>query len=280
MLKPTTPFDAHAEMVNRMGYHNHRVNTHSNIISDGILRDLWELCPALHSDLEEGRVGYWKNEKINWGRGRVTDVVVAEPSFQRTEKPRREPTFDWHGAASIKGAKPNLKKLRIVIEHKSVITAHRNRDARHDDLNNMWQEATSDVIVGATVMIGLAERYLNVADQLKKRAGEERFNAEIVPRLKAHDRTLFDDFAFAISNNKPDQSRKTFEKFSTLPIRPPDRSARGFDVLFLCPVYYDNVNPAYVARDNPFGINVDSNYQEFLKRICNDYTRLWGNKTQ
>jgi len=231
----------------------------------------------LQADLERGYVGYWKNKKIKWGRGRETDLVVSEPELQVTEK-QRLAKFGWIGAASIRAAEPNLDNLRIVIEHKSVVTAHRNRDARHDDLNNMWQEATSDVIVGATVMIGIAELFLNVADQLKKSVGSKRFNAEIVPRLRAHDKTLFDDFKSAVSVNKPGQCRKTFERFSTLPIRPPDRSERGFDVLLLCPVYYDNVNPAYVARDNPFGINVDLNYNYFLKRICDDYTRLWCNR--
>lgn len=263
-------------MVNHVGYHNHRVNTHSDIISDGILQDLWKHCSAIHADLKLGRVGYWKNQKINWGRGRVTDVVVAEPTIQGTKESRKQIEFDWHGAANIKGAKPNLQKLRIVIEHKSVVTAHRNRDARHDDLNNMWQEATSHVVVGATVMIGLAQQYLNVADKLRDRIEEERFNREIMPRLKAHDKTLFNDFSFAVSKNKPNDPMLTFKKFNTLPVRPPDRSTQGFDALFLCPIYYDNVSPAHVVRDNLFGIDVDSKYRKFLERICHDYANLWG----
>jgi hypothetical protein len=271
-----TPFDLHAAETNNEGYHNHRVNTHSDIVSDAIIRDLWKKCPTIHRDLENGKIGYWKNQKIDWGRGRQTDMVVAEPVLP----PSRiaETKMDWHGAAATRGAKPRLDKVRIVVEHKSVITAHRNRDARHDDLNNLWQEASNaggDVIVGATVMIGLAERYLNVPDRLKARISKDQFNNEVLPRLKAHDPKLFSDFPYAVSSNRPSDPRLSFDKFNTLPRRPPHRSKPGFDVLLLCPVNYDNVSAAQVARKNPFGIDVDAECEKFLQRICADYTRLW-----
>lgn len=275
---PRTPFDIHAERANQRGYHNQRDNTHSDIVSDTIIQDLWQLCPAVRSDLESGRVGYWKNRKISWGRGRVTDLIVGEParSEMKFHRPAISP-FDWRGAAADKRNKPNLEALRIVIEHKTVITAHRNRDARHDDLNNLWQEARDKprVIVGATVMVGLAERYLNIADQLHKRyTDDEAFNREIISRVKAHDEKLFTDYR--VSENKPHEIKATFDKFNTLPRRPKDRSKPGFDVLLLCPVHYDNVNPARVVRDNQFGIDVDAEYKRFLGRICSDYTAFWG----
>jgi len=37
-----TPFDAHAAKVNTDGYHNHRVNIHSDTVSEVIVKDLWE----------------------------------------------------------------------------------------------------------------------------------------------------------------------------------------------------------------------------------------------
>ena len=52
---------------------------------------------------------------------------------------------------------PDLKKVRICIENKSVITAHRNRDARFDDLYEVLQDLhgiKSEIIMGATVMVG------------------------------------------------------------------------------------------------------------------------------
>lgn len=273
-----TPFDAHAEATNKEGYHNHRVNTHSDVVSDAIVEDLWKMCATLRKDLESGRVGYWKNKKLNWGRKQATDLIIAPPLSQPQNESPNVPSSGWHGAAGIKGMKPDLTKIRVAIEHKSVATAHRNRDARYDDLNNLWQDANTagvDAIVGGTVMVGLAKRFLNVPDRLKFLAGKDRFGHEILPRLKAHDKTLADEFPKAISENTPKQQAETFRKFNTLPRRPPDRSRAGLDVLLLCPIHYDNIGPARVARDNPFGIDVDAEYKKFLERICTDYSRLW-----
>jgi hypothetical protein len=287
-----TPFDVHAALVNQRGYHNHRVNTHSDVISDGILQDLWRGCPALRADLEAGRVGFWKNKKIKWGRGRDTDLIIAEPIVAKSRGMQGALTYDWHGAAVDARSKPNPNRVRIMIEHKSVITAHRNRDARYDDLNNLVQDivrdAAANIVIGATVMVGVSEYYLNIPDKLlpnfikksetgKKQFDEERFSREILARVKAHDEILFKDYSFAVSYNKSDEIKETFGKFNRLSRRPQNnRSQLGYDALLLCPVYYDNVHEARVARNNDFGIDVDGEYQQFLRRICEDYTALWG----
>jgi len=189
---------------------------------------------------------------------------------------------------------PDPDKIRIISEHKSVITAHRNRSARHDDLNNLYQDTSNTselVIVTATVMVGIAERYLNVSDQIKRRyqknvttrSGKtkkvldaERFNDEVLSRLRAHDQNLWKDFSDDVSYNTTRDINATFELFRTLPVRPLNaRNKPGYDAFLIVPVHYDNVNPARVARDNPFGIDIERDYQAFIQRIINIYEMLW-----
>ena len=51
-----TPFDAVIAAVTAARYHNHRLETHSDIVSDGIVADLREQCATFRGDLENGRV--------------------------------------------------------------------------------------------------------------------------------------------------------------------------------------------------------------------------------
>jgi hypothetical protein len=270
----TTPFDIHAEMVNRIGYHNHRVNTHSDIISNGIIEDLKHISKTFASDLESGRIGCFKNQPNPWGRKRNTDLIIAKPLTKSKSSP---------------------SQIRAIIEHKSVITAHRNRDARHDDLFNLCQEAAADphIVVAGTVMIGLCERVLNIPDHIRKtyklpgisksgRRGtdidEDRFEKEILSRVRSHDQKLWADFEYAVSYNTPGDIQKTLSKFRTLPIRQKNNpDFAGFDALLLVPVYYNNVDPARVARDNNLGMDVDKDYNLFISTISKAYEERYSN---
>ncbi len=141
-----TPFDELIENIKNVGYHNHRKQIHSDIISRGILRGLKNLCEPFKKDLESGKVKYWFNVPAPGDRGRKIDLLIGEPLKESEE--------------------PDLSKIRIVVENKSVITAHRNRSARFDDLKKLLDSIYSvrkEAIIVATVLIGVAPRYLNVA---------------------------------------------------------------------------------------------------------------------
>ena len=45
-----TPFDAAISEIARAGYHNHRLETHSDIVSDGIVADLQLTCEVFRRD--------------------------------------------------------------------------------------------------------------------------------------------------------------------------------------------------------------------------------------
>lgn len=255
-----TPFDRVIDQIKIAHFHNHRRPAHSDAVSMGILDDLTTNCPAIAEDLKKSVIRHWLNVRTPGARQRKIDLLV--------------------GAATGDG-KPDLRKLRICIENKSVITAHRNADARFDDLNealHVLHKAQSEAILIATVMIGVAPRFLNVADQVKKHFRNEkaRFEREIMPRLSSGDATLWDEFHFAVSPNREDDPRRTLAKFRQLPTRRIGYThIIGYDYVLLVPVAIDNVHLPYLARANNLGIDIDSDYTQMLEQVCKAYNVRW-----
>jgi len=83
------------------------------------------------------------------------------------------------------------------------------------------QGARPEALLIATVLIGLADRTLNIPDQVHKfyRDREEEFERDILPRLSSGDESLFSEFSWAVSHNRPLDAQKTLELFRTLPTR-------------------------------------------------------------
>jgi len=143
---------AYADLIHRIeerGFHNHRLEDHSEAISRGILHDLCATCEPFADDFAEGRVKEWLDFPSPAGRSRKLDLVVAEPDLDR--------------------GRPDLTHLRLCVENKSVVTAHRNRTNRYDDLSDLvgvLHRNRPDAILVATVLVGLCEHVLNVPDKV------------------------------------------------------------------------------------------------------------------
>lgn len=255
-----TPFDEVIENIIKEHYHNHRKQIHSDLVSRGIFQDLMQKCPELRQDIENKTVKSWLNVKSPTHRKRKMDLLIGEP--------------DGSG-------KPDLKKVRICIENKSVMTAHRNSDARYDDLREVLDglhSLQSEIIMGATVMVGTADRVLNIPDGVKSRfkSKPEEFEKNVLPRLSSGDQKLWQEFPDDVSHNKPGHTLKTINKFKELPTRPIGHThVIGYDNLLFIPVFIDNVNPPHIARENDLGINIDAEYQKMLERICVAYRTRW-----
>ena len=193
------------------------------------------------------------------GRARKLDLVVAEPVGD--------------------GSSPDLRRLRLCVENKSVITAHRNRTNRYDDLSDVvgvLHQTKPDAVLVATVLIGVAERVLNVPDRGKPFMPPEAFAAGVLPRLSIGGASLWDEFPAAVSHNRPQDPQRTVEKFRELPTRAPARTdLAAYDYVMLVPVHVDNVSAPRVARDNTLGIDVDAEYRSMLDRVCRAYTARW-----
>lgn len=179
----STPFDEALAAIARARYHNHRLEAHSDIVSDGIVADLRKTCSPFRGDLESGLVRIWKNVASPGDRERKVDLFVGEPNSDGL---------------------PDIAKVRIAVENKSVITAHRNSTNRFDDLKKVVaavQGARPEALLIATVLIGLADRVLNIPDQVHKfyRDREEVFERDVLPRLSSGDDSLFEEFSWAVS---------------------------------------------------------------------------------
>lgn len=260
----TNPFDDVIESIRRQGYHNHRRQDHSRLVSEGMLRDLREQCPRIRSDLDTGAIEAWFDHHIpasrgTSGSGRLADLLIGP----RDPEGPGEPSPDF----------------RVCVEHKSVATAHRNVRARFGDLNEvleMVHRGQPHAILVATVLLGVADRFLNVPDRITPFHDFETFERKIRPRLSSGDVTLWTEFKAAVSQNRPGEPKKTLAVFRELKRRPIGRTdIIGYDYLLVVPVAVDNVNPPSVARQNDLGIDVDADYASMLRTICDAYQVRW-----
>jgi hypothetical protein len=257
----STPFDAAIAAITKARYHNHRLEAHSDAVSDGIVHDLTAACEPFRRDLERGIVRVWKNVSSPGDRRRKVDLFVGEPGEDDG---------------------PDIRRVRIAVENKSVITAHRNRTNRFDDLSKVLgavHAARPEALLVATIMVGLAERVLNIPDHVHKvyrEDREEEFEEKILPRLSSGDQSLWNDFSWAVSRNSKIDAQQTVALFRTIPTRGAGHThVEGYDYVLLVPVFIDNVNPASLPRDNPLGINVDVEYRKLIEQMCSAYTARW-----
>lgn len=256
----TTPFDRAITAVESARYHNHRLEAHSDTVSDGIVADLGAFCRPFENDIEAGVVRTWKNVSAPGDRLRKVDLFVGEPGAN---------------------GQPDMQKVRVAIENKSVITAHRNRTNRFDDLRKVLSAvhgARPEALLVATVLIGMSERVLNIPDQVHKfyRDREDEFEGNVLPRLSSGDAALWDEFNWAVSANRPNDPAKTIDLFRTLPTRGSGHThVQGYDYVLLVPVQIDNVNPPRIPRANSLGIDIDAKYGKLIERMCAAYTARW-----
>lgn len=258
-----TPFDTIISGIKTRRYHNPRVGEHINTLRRGIVGDPARDCPDFGSDLSTQVVACWEDVRDLALFNRKLDFVSGEP--------------DSDGA-------PDVNKLRVCIKHKSAITSHRAANSRFADLaatSHALEWAKSEAILVAVVIVGVAEKVLNVPDGIKPRFKKQPdvFKKEVLPRLSTGDQSLWDEFAWAVSENRPDAPQSTIKKFRELQLRRPGRThIIGYDYLLLAPAYIDNVNPPYIVPPGDprsFGIDVESDYAKMLEIICKAYTARW-----
>jgi hypothetical protein len=257
----STPFDEFIDDIKKSRYHNHRLELHSDVVSKGILRDFTNSCESFRKDLDSGKIHCWMNVNAPGDRGRKIDLFIGEPAAD--------------------GSSPDLEKVRVVIENKSVITAHRNRTNRFDDLKKALESihgVKKEAIIVPTILVGLADRVLNIPDQVKKKYRNQArtFTKKVLPRLSSGDNSLWKEFNWAVSLNRKDDPRITIGHFQKLPRRNPAYTHEaGYDYVLIVPVYVDNVNPPELPRPNSLNIEVDREYEAMLEIMCKAYTSRW-----
>ncbi len=232
------------------------------MLSLGILKDLTDTCEPLRVDFENHVVRHWLNVPIPGKDERELDLLIG-------------------GAREDDKNFPDLEKVRVCVENKSVVTAHRNRGTRFTDLSEVMKAvhaAKEEAVLVATVLIGVAQKVLNVPDRIKPayQGNLKKFQTKILPRLSSGDDRLWREFPIAVSNNRPNDPKNTVKKFRGLPTRKPGHThVLGYDFVLLVPAYIDNVNPPYLARENGLGIDIDTDYHAMIAQICKAYTARW-----
>lgn len=246
-------FDEIFDSIVRTGYHNHRLEAHSDIISRRIIADLRATCSSFDADCRSGTIKVW--HKTLGPDDRTTDLLAGVP--------------DPNG-------RPDLRKVRLLVENKSVITAHRNRSARAQDIDRerlSAHRANPRTIVAATVLVGTCQRVLNVPDCVAK-LNREKFADEIRPRLSIGDESLWTEFRACVSQNKPTDPSKTVARFGRLPVRAAaDTHLAALDFLLIAPVAIDNINPPKL--DSSMGIDAEADYKRMIQHMCRLYNLRW-----
>jgi hypothetical protein len=72
-----------------------------------------------------------------------------------------------------------------------------------DHVGGVLHRKRPDAVLIATVLVGVAERVLNVPDRVRPFVTPDDFDARVVPRLSSGDETLWDEFPHAVSRNRP-----------------------------------------------------------------------------
>lgn len=252
----STPFDPIIDNIIRAGYHNQRKEGHSDVLIRQIVSDLDTHCEAFARDRRDGIIHEWLNKKAF--DGRTTDLLI--------------------GAADVNG-EPDLRNVRIVVENKSVVTAHRNKNARYQDIEREMRASHANnprTIVVATLIIGTCRQYLNVADHRKKdpRLEPGQFEAEVLPKLSTGDESLWQDFSKWISHNTHDDPAKTMKFFRQLPVRQmADTHEVGLDFMLFIPMAINNVNPPKLTMLN--GLDPSAGYWKMITHVCQLYQYRW-----
>ncbi len=135
----------------------------SSRLSREILVDLFHTCEAFRSNVIDRKVAFQVDCKLSAGdRTHKIDLVLG--SFEHTRKTGTDIKIRCsEGCFTIQNAVP--AKVQLFIEHKSLITAHRNvrnRTRILKDLADFMNDVDPSAIRMATWMLGTATRYLNM----------------------------------------------------------------------------------------------------------------------
>ena len=260
------------EHLNELGYHHPRTaRTHSNALSKFMLDDLIINCPDLKQDFLDGTVCYDLDVNVSTDDSdHDIDFVIGSP----IEKP------------TTPGVNQNKLKpgsFRIVIEHKSVITAHRNMKNRLRDMKEFAQHAfeyRGDIIIGGTMLVGTSLQYLSVEsiDRILDALGETDKSNYWRSLMCKNNQELVDKFGDtkALTTNRSKDPHKSFQLYlNEIPMRQ-STDVMGYDAFVVQPVQIDNIGPCRL-HDELFGPRRDiMTYETFINAIKTTYQTRWG----
>ena len=225
-----------------LGYHP-RSDKHSNALSDAIVRDLLDTCPAMAARAGRGDLVYDLNFTILSGTAEWNvDLVLGKPP-PGTQLPS--------ATERIIRSAPSM--VEIAIEHKAVMTEHRkaikNRkrdfEAHHDHVHRYRADATA-----AGVLI------VNVAAQ---------FQSALRPTVTAH-------------RNPDALVAHCISEMRAVAVRAESRGV-GLDAKAVLVVDFENIRPYGASyRTSPPAPQVGDplHYDAFVQTVCNRWMQTTG----
>jgi hypothetical protein len=282
--------------INQSGAYNPRPQEVSNTLSRELVRDLFNSCKAFREDVLSGVVSYRTNCTLTVGKmHQSVDLVVGiggTPPNKRKEERKENLLLD--GVRSERGVVDwgEPKEVRMIVENKSLMTAHRNvynRSRPLRELADYMFQCNPAAIHFGTWMIGTALKYVNpdrvkwAEDTLRvlcqKQIHQEFPFREIRKLLGTGDKRLSNfllldgvgDLLF--SYNKPEEAAKTLDKIiANIEFRD-DESTRGFDAFAIQLIYADNVGP--VRLDEPEFFKQSKYDRVRYQRSLSDISRIY-----
>lgn len=290
----STAYQRLMDFTSQSGPYNPRSPIYSNQMGIEICNDLYESSSIFKGHVHRGELCHFLNLPLSKPRGDIAieiDLIVGE-----LKKPLDLQTT----LAPLKGCPlpkvensqaDRMKTARIIIEHKSVITAHRNRGNRSKELvavRDVIVEAYPNAVLVANVLIGTARKYLNyeVIDRAKKAldvlCGNLVGGYDLGDLIK-HIGTNHPDLHAFLSNeavaglllseNTKQDSEKTLKHLKAkLPLRS-DITGKHYDVLMIQFCHIDNIGPPRLV-DPPFFAEEKYNalrYENALDRMIELY---------
>jgi len=299
-IESTNAFERVIKRIRNDGVYHPRDQRVSTQLGLEILRDLYFVSPEFREDVNCGRICYGFNlkfEKTSTSNSKRTDLAIgvldesADIPPILTKYLEDAPLIPEMKMLHITTRDRDLmKEVRIAMENKSVITAHRNRNNRSDELvsiADVLSEACPGAILVATVMIGTATEFLNY-EVLQRAEGVlevfcERvrggYQLDEIKRLLGRSAPEIADFLnqprirkALISTNESQEPFNTMDRMHGV-LKPRENTSQiGYDVLILQFCHIDNIGPARLESPEYFkGIYAQYQYNTALKRLSGLY---------
>ena len=283
------------EWINNSGPHHPRKGKHSDAFSEFIVEDLYTASKSIRNAFQNGTLAYDLNVPVATKAGKRGSAEATENDIDLAlGKPQKATKTKSAGplrAALKSGA------LRVLVEHKTITTAHRNAHNRLNDMDKFAKhafETNPRLVVAGTVLLGTTLTYLSVEEidrilsgfkhlttipYWTKRLGQAANSAPELSKDYWHKKMFTSDAELleawgetnAMKRNKPRDVESSFQIFvDGIPLRH-SITKIGYDAFLLAPVHIDNIAPCRLDDDGFPDRRDQMTYDRFLKSIVKSY---------
>jgi hypothetical protein len=252
-----TAFSDLIDFIRNERIHHPRTGVHSDILSKGLLNDLCRVSDVFLNHAEEGEICYKLNMKIeDASRHHVVDLVIGRPRNKGQLQAKSE---QLAGDGPLCQCVGELVETRIIIENKSLVTAHRNvfnRTRILTDISDFVRNSKhKDAILIGTFLVGTAERFLNyetfvrARDVLNRLCKKSSYDFDSLEKNIGTGSRELRDFVTnpnlperMVSVNRTDDPKRTLQSIvGDIPVKTDTKT--GYDALIIQFCHIDNVDP-------------------------------------